>query len=81
MPAETVLSSYILRLTRKRNRLHVGLQNVRTGETQHFDGIEALIAHLEGLGVGQGWHAALEGHSRAPPDDAEPGSSAPETEP
>ena len=67
MPAETVLSSYILRLTRKRNRLHVGLQNVRTGETQHFDGIEALIAHLEQLDLR--FEDLLETNSvaRAPP--------------
>jgi hypothetical protein len=73
MPVETVLSSYILRLTRKRNRLQVGLQDVRSGSTQHFESIEALIAHLELLNINLDWNLAVEQQSRAPPgDDSEP---------
>jgi hypothetical protein len=69
MPVETVLSSYILRLTRKRNRLQVGLQDVRSGSTLHFESIEALIAHLEQLNINLDWNLAVEQQSRAPPDD------------
>jgi hypothetical protein len=69
MPVETVLSSYILRLTRKRKRLQVGLQDVRSGSTQHFESIEALIEHLEHLNISLDWNLAVDGQSRAPPDD------------
>jgi hypothetical protein len=69
MPVETVLSSYILRLTRKRSRLQVGLQDVRSGSTQKFESIEALIEHLEQLNLNLDWKLEVEGTARAPPDD------------
>jgi hypothetical protein len=47
MPAERVLSSYILRLTQRLSRLSIGLQDVRTGETLYFENFEALSVFLE----------------------------------
>jgi hypothetical protein len=45
------------------------LQDVRSGSTQHFESIEALIEHLEHLNISLDWNLAVDGQSRAPPDD------------
>ena len=68
MPAETVLLSYILRLTRKANRLQVGLQDLRSGRTNHFESIEGLIQHFEQLSVSLDWNLTIEGEPRGPPE-------------
>ena len=47
MRQEKIISSYILRLIGKGQELKVGLQNVKTGQVQHFENIEALILYLE----------------------------------
>lgn len=47
MSTETLVSSYILRLSIKRNRWRIGLHNVRTGEALVFSSFEDLAKHLE----------------------------------
>jgi hypothetical protein len=67
MQRETILSSYILRLSRKHQRLRVGLQEVRTGHTQDFDSIEALIEHLGHLQISLELKLITDDAARAPP--------------
>jgi hypothetical protein len=67
MQRETILSSYILRLSRKHQRLRVGLQDVRTGYTQDFDSIEALIEHLGHLQISLESNLTTDDAARAPP--------------
>jgi t-SNARE complex subunit (syntaxin) len=64
---EKIISSYILRLTRKGQVVKVGLQNVKTGQTQHFENIEALIAHLEQLQLNFEDLPVTSSVARAPP--------------
>jgi hypothetical protein len=67
MQRETILSSYILRLSRKHQRLRVGLQDVRTGHTEDFDSIEALIEHLGHLQTSLELKLITDDAARAPP--------------
>jgi hypothetical protein len=46
MTGETLLSGYILRVAVKRNRWHLSLHNLKTGEVKTFDSFEALSEHL-----------------------------------
>ena len=66
MSIETLISSYILRLSVHKNRWRIGLQDVRTGEWVSFDSFDRLADHLEQLSQ-QG--AGVSGTpARAPPE-------------
>lgn len=66
MSVETLISSYILRLSVHRNRWRIGLHHVRSGEVVMFDSFDHLAAYLERLS------SELDGFARAPPPEADP---------
>lgn len=47
MRGETLLAGFILRVAVKRNRWHITLHNLKTGEVRPFSSFAALITYLE----------------------------------